>query len=75
MKFAPDASWKVATCAEHLQAMGFNNEGGESRHTIQDIALGQGLRPGEFKHLIGNGMHLHSIACFMSFTFGNIERA
>ena len=77
MKFAPDGSWKVATCAEHLQAMGFNNGGGESRHTctIQDIDFGQGLRPGEFKHLIGNGMHLHSIACFMSFTFGNIERA
>ena len=62
--------------ARAFAGMGFlvDTEGG-AKHPIQQIADDRSLPVRDFKHLIGNGMHLHSIACWMAFVLGNIEQA
>lgn len=70
-----NGDWVVATPLEHLQAMGFQVGSGDKQHPIQKIAAELELRAFELKHLIGNGMHLHSIGCWMSFVLSNLERA
>lgn len=72
-----DGSWRLATPAEHLGALGFLAfddlaEDKYRKSPLVDILLA--LSPTEVKVLCGNSMHLVTQAAFMVYTLSNVVK-